>query len=101
MKHTRQRQPVRWEDRRSETRLKATGSVALRLTGDEYLVFEARLMDISPSGFRARHANSALRSGQEVEFSLPSAQGLAKVVWNRTTPDFIESGFFILPVDSL
>ncbi|MBZ2186047.1 MAG: PilZ domain-containing protein [Bryobacter sp.] len=101
MNPARQRQNGLWEDRRSEARLKASGSVPLRLTGDENLIFEARLLDVSASGFRARHANSALRSGQEVEFSLPSVQGLAKVVWNRTTPEFIESGFFIIPVDPL
>lgn len=88
--------PVNWEDRRSETRLKATGSVTLRLNEEYQVAFEARLMDISASGFRARHANPELRSGQECDFALPGTRGKAKVVWNRTTPEFIETGFFIL-----
>ncbi len=96
MTSTRQEQPIRWEDRRSEARLKASGSVTLRLNEDYQVAFEARLMDVSPSGFRARHDNSELRSGQECDFALPGTRGIAKVVWNRTTPDFIETGFFIL-----
>lgn len=96
MNAVRQQAAVNWEDRRSEIRLKANGSVTLRLNEEYQVPFEARLMDISASGFRARHANSELRSGQECDFSLPGTRGKAKVVWNRTTPEFIESGFFIL-----
>lgn len=88
--------PVNWEDRRSEIRLKANGTVTLRLNEEYQVPFEARLMDISASGFRVRHANSELRSGQECDFTLPGTRGKAKVVWNKTTPDFIETGFFIL-----
>jgi hypothetical protein len=87
---------VNWEDRRAEPRLKAAGIVTLRLSDEYQPTFEARLMDVSPSGFRARHANTNLRSGQECDFALPGTRGRAKVVWNRTTPDFIETGFFIL-----
>lgn len=87
---------INWEDRRAESRLKANGDVTLRLREDFQIPFEARLMDISASGFRVRHVNSDLRSGQECEFALPGTKGRAKVVWNRTTPEFIESGFFIL-----
>lgn len=88
--------PVNWEDRRSEARLKANGNVTLRLNEEYQVPFEARLMDISASGFRVRHANTELRSGQECDFMLPGTRGKAKVVWNKTTPDFIETGFFIL-----
>ncbi len=89
-------QPVSWEDRRAEARHKAAGSVTLRLDEEYQVPFEARLMDVSASGFRARHANSQLRSGQECDFTLPGTRGRAKAVWNRTTPDFIETGFLIL-----
>ena len=87
---------VNWEDRRAEARLKSNGTFSLQLSEDFQLAFEARLMDISASGFRVRHANSELRSGQECDFTLPGTHGRAKVVWNRTTPEFIETGFFIL-----
>lgn len=87
---------VNWEDRRSEARIKAKGSVTLRLREEYQVPFEGRLMDISASGFRVRHANTELRSGHECEFSLPGTKGRAKVAWNRTTPEFIETGFFIL-----
>lgn len=87
---------VNWEDRRAEKRLKANGSVTLRLREEYQVPFEGRLMDVSASGFRVRHANPELRSGQECEFALPGTQGKARVVWNRTTPEYIETGFFIL-----
>lgn len=87
---------VTWEDRRAEARLNAKGTVSLKLSEEFQTPFEACLMDISASGFRARHSNSELQSGHECEFTLPGTRGRAKVVWNRTTPDFIESGFFIL-----
>ena len=89
-------QPINWEDRRAEARHKAAGSVTLRLDEEYQVPFEARLMDVSASGFRARHANSQLRSGQECDFTLPGTRGRAKAVWNRTTPEFIETGFVIL-----
>ncbi|MBM3761783.1 MAG: PilZ domain-containing protein [Acidobacteria bacterium] len=92
--------PVNWEDRRSEARLKANGTVTLRLNEEYQVPFDARLMDISASGFRVRHANTELHSGQECDFTLPGTRGKAKVVWNRTTPDFIETGFFILIHDT-
>lgn len=96
MNAARQTAPMNWEDRRAEARLKANGNVTLRLNEEYQVPFEAKLMDISASGFRARHANTELRSGQECDFSLPGTRGRAKVAWNRTTPEFIESGFFIL-----
>ena len=89
-------QRTSWEDRRAEARHKAAGSVTLRLDEEYQVPFEARLMDVSASGFRARHANSQLRSGQECDFTLPGTLGRAKAVWNRTTPEFIETGFLIL-----
>jgi hypothetical protein len=89
-------EPINWEDRRAETRHKATGNVTLRLNEDYQVAFEGRLMDISASGFRVRHANSHLRSGQECDFSLPGTRGRARVVWNRITTGFIETGFLIL-----
>ncbi len=89
-------QKVNWEDRRTESRLKANGTVTLHLSQDYQVSFEARLIDISAAGFCVRHANSDLRSGQECSFTLPGTTGRAKVVWNRTTPEFIETGFFIL-----
>lgn len=71
---------VNWEDRRAEARLKANGTVSLTLSEDFQVAFEARLMDISASGFRVRHANSELRSGQECEFTLPGTRDGKSVV---------------------
>lgn len=92
---------VRWEDRRAEVRHKAAGSVALRLEDDYPVSFEGRLLDISTSGFRVRHFNAQLRSGQVCDFLLPGTQGRARVVWNRTTPEHIETGFLILAYEAI
>lgn len=96
MNAVKQEQAVNWEDRRAETRHKATGTVALRLEENFPVTFEGRLLDISSSGFRVLHFNAQLRSGQECEFLLPGTQGRARVVWNRTTPEHIETGFLIV-----
>jgi hypothetical protein len=93
-------QPLRWEDRRIEARHKANGSVTLRMSEDYQLAFEARLLDISASGFRAEHTNSLLRSGQECDFTLPGTRGRARVVWNKITPEHTESGFLILSYET-
>lgn len=92
--------PIRWADRRIEARHKANGSVTLRMTEDYQLDFEARLLDISASGFRAEHTNSLLCSGQECEFMLPGTRGRARVVWNKITPEYNESGFLILSYET-
>ncbi len=89
----------RGEERRVAPRHKAAGQVSFRLA-ELQLAFEGRLLDISSSGFRVRHGNSQLRSGQECEFVLPGSKGLARVVWNRITPEHIETGFLILNCDT-
>lgn len=91
----------RWEDRRGEVRRKAAGSVSLRLADDYPIAFDARLLDISASGFRVLHFNDQLRSGHVCEFRLPGTKGQAQVVWNRTTPEHIETGFLILSCEPI
>lgn len=94
-------QALRWEDRRKDARHKAAGSVTLRLNEDYQVAFEAKLLDISASGFRAEHTNSILRSGQECDFTLPGTRGRARVVWNKITPEHTESGFLILSYETI
>lgn len=89
-----------WKDRRNAVRHKANGSVSLRLSEESNGNFEGRLLDISSTGFRVRHAHSQLRSGQECDFTLPGSSGKARVVWNRITPEHIETGFLILNCDA-
>jgi hypothetical protein len=85
-----------WADRRSATRHKSAGTVAFHFRDGVTVDFEARLLDVSATGFRVRHSNAGLRSGLECEFSLPGTNGRARIVWNRITPEHIETGFLIL-----
>ncbi len=89
-----------WKDRRNAVRHKANGSVTFRMSEGSTTNFEGRLLDISSTGFRVRHAHSQLRSGQECDFTLPGSSGKARVVWNRITPEHIETGFLILNCDA-
>lgn len=84
-------------ERRREPRLPASGSVKLDLIepGPARTV-EGRLVDASPSGFRAAHAYAGLTSGQEVRFELPGRRGRARVAWTRVSESGVESGFFVL-----
>jgi hypothetical protein len=58
---------------------------------------EFRLVDTSPSGFRARHGCVALTAGQKVRFQHERAEGVAIVVWNCVTGAEVESGFLVVP----
>jgi len=70
--------------------------VELRLAPPDAAVVQAQLVDISSTGFRARHKCPWLQSGGRVHFRHPFASGTALVVWNRTLGNRWESGFLIL-----
>jgi hypothetical protein len=57
---------------------------------------ELRLVDTSPSGFRACHRCPALSAGDRVRFHHARAEGVAVSIWNRVTGDHVESGFLIV-----
>lgn len=83
------------KDRRVEARRPARGSAWVEVpdgSGEQ----QVRLVDVSPSGFRARHGCTALSAGQEVRFRHAWAAGVAVVVWNRILGDNVESGFLIV-----
>lgn len=83
-------------DRRREPR-SATGSdVLLTLEGVRQISIRARLVDHSPSGFRAEHDCADLSSGDEVAFRYSSVSGRARIVWTRILGSVLESGFFVL-----
>jgi hypothetical protein len=83
-------------DRRSEERHAVEGEVILAPEGSRPVMIHARLLDISPSGFRASHSASPLETGMVVRFRHAWAAGQARVVWNRNAEGAWESGFFIL-----
>jgi hypothetical protein len=85
------------DERRSEPRRPASGPVALRLNGRLLATVPGLLLDIADSGFRARHASSALVPGEVVDFEFAGGEGRARVIWTRILGERVESGFLILP----
>jgi hypothetical protein len=86
------------QDKRRETRRPASGRVLVRFTDPEPCQIDGALMDVSPSGFRMKHKNTALRSGQVVEFAHVEAKGRAQVIWNRILAGGIETGFLVVQI---
>jgi hypothetical protein len=86
-------------DRRSEEREHIFGQVILRLDVLSGRPFYGRLIDISPSGFRAVHPCKGISSGELVHFRHEQASGMARVIWRRIAADdsdAVESGFFVI-----
>ena len=84
-------------ERRAQPRRATNGQVKLRPEGFATTSVAGRMMDISSSGFRARHSFQTLGSGHIVDFAYGSLEGRARVVWTRILGDQVESGFLILP----
>jgi hypothetical protein len=84
-------------DRRRQPRRSTHGQVKLRPEGFATASIPGQMVDISSSGFRARHSHQALGSGHIVEFAYGKLEGRARVVWTRIVSDHVESGFLILP----
>jgi hypothetical protein len=88
--------PSEPEEKRAEPRRQARGTVMLHPRTDAGAAIAGRLIDISRSGFRARHREQALLPGQEVEFEIAGLPGSARVIWTRIAGGRVESGFLIL-----
>ena len=81
------------QERRSEIRRPATGTVILSFADPIPLTVSGQLLDISAGGFRAAHGCFGIRAGLDIDFSHAAASGRARVAWNRITGDTIETGF--------
>jgi hypothetical protein len=56
------------------------------------------LLDVSDSGFRARHRDPTLGAGRIIRWETESGStGVAKVVWTRVFDELVESGFALVP----
>ena len=84
-------------DRRAEPRPRADGRIDLRPEGFTPSLISGQMLDISRTGFRARHTFRGLTSGQMVRYAFGRVEGRARVVWTRIMADHVESGFLILP----
>ena len=90
---------------RREDRISADGHARMVLDQDGKIAVDGRLIDVSPSGFRALHECAALLPGKVVRFqyftpdeprSIRSRSGWARVIWTRTEGRQMESGFFVV-----
>jgi hypothetical protein len=84
------------DERRIEPRLRAEGSVTLRLFGPVPTIVPGHLVDTASTGFRACHGARTLVTGQIVEFDFGGTHGRACVAWTRILGEEVESGFLIL-----
>jgi hypothetical protein len=83
-------------DRRTEVRQPFQGEVRLRQAGAAGGAFMGRLVDLSPHGFRTRHACLTLGSGDRVDFEFQGRSGAARAMWTRIVDSEAETGFNIL-----
>jgi hypothetical protein len=83
------------DDRRSEPRLSTHGDIVLLIETPQPIEVRARLIDQSPSGFRASHMYPALASGQLLRCRLAGVEVPVRVIWNRILEEQMESGFRI------
>ncbi len=84
------------QERRREVRRPAQGSVRLSTIQPGVYETEGELVDVSHSGFRARHGWLELSCGDTVRFAHAFARGIARVVWSRIHAASAETGFLIL-----
>jgi hypothetical protein len=84
------------DERRSEERFPAEGTIELRFEDPVLQTVEGSLRDCSNSGFRATHCFHSLHTGQLVEFRHGQGAGKARVMWNRISQEGVESGFLVL-----
>ncbi len=88
--------PAAVEEKRREPRQPAQGPVWIHFENPQSIEIQGQLVDVSASGFRMSHGYPSLGAGQTVEFSHPSAKGVARVMWNRILDRTVESGFLIV-----
>jgi hypothetical protein len=80
-------------DRRASVRRKANGMALLVPVDSDMPPLAGVLIDVSEDGFRASHPYDGLHPNLIVSFIHRSREGIARVIWNRSTdPDF-EAGF--------
>jgi hypothetical protein len=83
-------------DRRKEVREAHDAELTLAIDDPFPAEVRGRLVDISRSGFRARHSYLRFEPGQQVRFRYPASQGQARVMWNRILNGRVETGFLVL-----
>jgi len=91
--------PLQPIERRTEARRPVSGEVQIRQTGSLVGSFLGHLLDASTTGFRMRHSQLNLASGQLVEFQREGQSGQARAMWTRIVGEEAETGFHIVQRD--
>ncbi len=73
----------------------ASGEVTLYLDQPVMLEIKAQLLDVSSSGFRAKHMYPALQNGMIIHVRIEEVESSAVVVWNRIMDEDVETGFIL------
>lgn len=81
-------------ERRREPREAAAGCVELEVQAPPRRVIAGDLVDLSHSGFRVRHDDLELTTGNRVLFSHSGGAGEATVIWTRVFEGRVESGLY-------
>lgn len=81
-------------ERRKEPREAAQGSVELVVEAPLQRTIAGALVDISHSGFRVRHDDLTLSTGDRVRYSHSGGAGKALVIWTRVFEGRVESGLY-------
>lgn len=84
------------DERREHPRTPSDSLVHLVTEGDAQVLIDAKLVDRSPTGFRAWHRYEPLDVGQVVRFSHKYGAGKAAIVWTHAESGRFESGFLVL-----
>lgn len=81
-------------ERRKEPRRAAQGNVELLVEAPVPKRIAGALVDISHSGFRVRHDDLSLSTGDRVRYSHTGGSGDALVIWTRVFEGRVESGLY-------
>jgi len=81
------------DNRRVQARRSSAGSVILSIEKPLALEVVGALVDLSPSGFRARYESTGLERGDHVHFRHKTGTGEAVVIWTRILGPTVEAGF--------
>ncbi len=88
--------PENRTERRHESRQQASGRIEFTVQAATQVVFQGELLDMSRSGFRARHERTSLSTGEKVRYAHHGGSGAAKVMWSRIFRGKVESGFLVV-----
>ncbi len=83
-------------ERRRAERTPHSGPVEISFHNPAPMNFNAELIEMSSTGFRAAHHCKNLDPGTEIAYRREGAAGRARVIWTQVLQDHRVSGFLLL-----